>query len=209
MSQTIESAAIAARLADYLNGHLSPSERADVERALEGDPELREQLQFETQVQAALRADSAAAEAARTTVNNSSGFAAIADRLDARRTRWLPDIDWLRPVAVPAFALMVGLLVFWGPTEEHADVQVNTFETLSDKTAPAQVAHLQILLAEPLSTAVAIELLAAHSLEYRANQSADLLLIATPVSQTAKLATIASALESDARVKFVKVIESP
>ena len=45
-------------LPDFLNGHLADSDRTKIEAALETNTKLREQLEFQRELQTALRAES-------------------------------------------------------------------------------------------------------------------------------------------------------
>ena len=195
-------------LADYLNNHLSPSERVRVERALESDADLRDQLQFEQQLQAALRDESEQIEslyAVREGAEATAGFEVLAEQLDRPRG-WL---DWLsvswRPVALPACLMLLVVSVYMNapPGNDASFDGMNEFKTLTDPQGPGATEHLQVLLREPLSERSLGELAAEHGLEIDGIESA---VVVRMVPREGDLLALADALRADARVQFVKVV---
>ena len=194
------------RLADYLNGHLDPQAKAEMERALAQDEALQEQLQFETNLQQALRAE--AREREQMAAAATSGFDAIAERLD--KPGWLRGIDWGSHIAwarlgVPAFALAIAVLAFTNPGPGESGIPVNEFQTLSDPSVPGSAATAQLLLRSIDDRSEVERLLAAHGLVTDPSRSTGKVLWLMPASGEAQVDALVSRLPTHDAILFVKV----
>jgi len=208
-------------LPDYLNGHLSNAKREEVEAALEESPRLREQLEFQSRLQIALRANAEVADQAAITVaaSRGSGFEAVADRMvDSPVTRIKNAIRgaWQgagTPAWIPAFALLfvVGIVAQLNlgdsaPTID--DMEATDFQTAfghDDFEQPT----LLIIPRLSVNSEEFAALLSDYDLQLEGRLTESNIAEATPLMADADIESIAAALIKDDRVERATAVLEP
>lgn len=122
-----------AMVADYLNGHLSPTARRAFTEQLADDAQLRGLLAFEQRLQRSLRNTRSAADSTTQSTADARQWRAFADRIQTTPKKdWfnfnLSGLPWL--IAGPALAAV--LMLFVWVDIERKPAEVNDYELLSD-----------------------------------------------------------------------------
>ncbi|MEM6302100.1 MAG: hypothetical protein AAF749_10200 [Pseudomonadota bacterium] len=195
-------------LADYLNGHLTESDRQYVESVLASDASLKEQLLFEESLKVALRTESELVETRVTT--SDAGFDAIADRIEPQRhpiadafSNFLEQWRWLA-VAAPVAAVV--LMLSMNGLQQGPVAPVQEFETAFDDKANYEAPTLLVLFEEPPEESTLAEFLAMHDLSLIDNAAVGPMLELRPQDKEANLRAVATKIEDYPRVLAVKLL---
>ncbi|MEO0437542.1 MAG: hypothetical protein AAF098_11610 [Pseudomonadota bacterium] len=195
-------------LADYLNEHLTESDREYVESALASDESLQEQLQFEENLKKALLAESELVEAKVATSN--AGFAGITDRIDPPQSslgNMLSDfLDHWRWLAIAAPVAVLLLMVSTGVRQPASVSPIQEFETAFDDKADYQAPTLLVLFEEPLEAASLSEFLAVYDLRLIEEAAVGPMLELRSQNQEANLRAVATKIGDHPRVLAVKLL---
>jgi len=200
-------------LPDYLNGHLSDSKRAEVETALEKSAGMREQLEFQSRLQIALRAKAETNDQLAVTVASSrgSGFAVVEDRITGSPLAQIGDYvrqtlggagmhAWM---SASALLLVVGVVA----SSNIGDTQMpnNVFETHISVEQHDQ-ATLRILPGLAVGSEEFAALLREYGLVLELEFTESNIAEVRPLLPDADIEAIAAALKEDKRVVFAKAL---
>jgi|GEM_PF-6212438 len=201
-------------LPDYLNGHLSDSKRAEVESALEESARMREQLEFQSRLQIALRATAETNDQLAVTVASSrgSGFDAVEDRIAGSPLAQVKDYFrhlfggagmhvWM---SASAFLLVAGVIAGSniGDTQVPNKVHYTAIEQYDRPT-------LRILPGSPVDSEEFAALLREYGLLLELQLTESNIAEVTPLLPDADIEAIAAALIEDKRVVFATALSGP
>ena len=211
-------------LPDYINGHLDSETAERLESALAGNADLRAQLEFQSRLQIALRADAEVADnkALSMGVPRGSGFEAIADRLEESSfDRLLSQLaGWFGltgadgtgrlglSAVVPAFALMLVVGLFASTNLEEDEFTINEFETRIGEQTYDQPT-LRILLEREMENLAFAELLNDYDLQLSQYLSDSNMAEVILRSDQTDMVALTAALMQDERVAFAKIVSGP
>ena len=214
-------------LPDYINGHLDSETTQQLESALADNADLRAQLEFQSRLQIALRADAEVADSKAQSIGvpRGSGFAAIADRLEEssldrllnRLAGWfgLTGVESTGGLGlsavVPAFALMLVVGLVASTNLQEDDVTINEFRTIIGEQSYDQPT-LIILLEREMESLAFAELLDDYGLQLAQQLPESNMAEVTLLSELSELSdhtdmvALTEALMQDERVAFAKIV---
>ncbi len=200
-------------LPDYLNGHLNDSERAEVDSALERSARMREQLELQSRLQVALRANAETNDQLAVTVASSrgSGFDAIEGRITDSPLAQMKDyfrraLDGVgMSVWMPASALLLIVGVVASSNIGDTQMPVNQFETIIGVEQYDQPT-LRILPGLAVDSEEFAALLREYGLKLELSLTESNIAEVTPLLPDADIEAIAAAMNEDKRVMFAKAL---
>ncbi len=182
-------------VADYINGHLPPEQANRLEREMQRNPALAEQVQFERTLQASVRAS----------VPRQSPvlphFAPLRARIEARNTSWWHGMSMSPRWWVPAVS---SLVILFAAVSYVRDVpqQANSFQTLSDRVQSPAGPLLRIVATDGTSTEMLRHLVHEYGLE-PVQWHPQALAVDVKVAAAQDAAELHKRLIRDARVRHV------
>lgn len=197
MNNTNDKHPIEPLIADYLNGHLSAAEANTVEQALNRDQVLREALEFERQLQQAVR--DPALESAKLG-GSMPQFSSIAERLEPKskpRAAWFDWLTW----GVPAAAAVLLVVSFLG--QQPADTGVSDYELLSDPTTAFTEPMLRVIAQSGTQAETFDALVSDYDLTV-VDRHPGVFAIDVKVPPTVSMEQVRLRMASDQRIRFVQ-----
>ena len=201
-------------LPDYLNGHLNDSERAEVDSALERSARMREQLELQSRLQVALRANAETNDQLAVTVASSrgSGFDAIEGRITDSPLAQMKDyfrraLDGVgMSVWMPASALLLIVGVVASSNIGDTQMPIKEHETAIEQYGRPT---LRILPGSAVDSEEFAALLREYGLLVELRFTETNIAEVTPLLPDADIEAITAALIEDKRVVFATVISGP
>jgi len=203
---------------DYLNGCLSEKKHAEVESALAASSHLREELEFQSKLQVALRSDAEMADTVAVTIADSrgSGFGAVADRIVDSRFARIKDFikdGWNGVGAqalMPAFALLLVVGVVANSTLDDSSPRISSQDIIEHETRMLPELYdqptLRILPHALVGSEEFAVLLGDYGLRLELSLTESNMAEVTPVHADADIELLVAALKEDERVKSAKAL---